>query len=158
MIRDPNCKNKNWKAVELDQYVIGQISKLNSEPEYFETAIRIQSNIPDLETTAIRKRIDNLDSQIGKLLDLYQFGNVPPEKIADRIESLSNEKLSLEESLQRPEEEAPDITFEQARKIAENSFSVLENGSLEDRRQVVQSLIRRIDIDASDVYITWRFM
>ncbi|WP_419491228.1 recombinase family protein [Anaerotruncus massiliensis (ex Liu et al. 2021)] len=158
MIRDPNCKNKNWKAIDLDRYVIEQISKLNSEPEYFETAIRIQSDIPDLETTAIRRRIDDLESQIGKLLDLYQFNSVPPERIAERIENLSNEKQSLENSLQQPAESSPDLTFKQAQDIAANSFGVLENGDLEERRQIVQSLIRRIDIDENDVYITWRFM
>ena len=43
MIKDPNCKNKNYRAVELDLTILTEIKKLAIDPEYVE---HIRENKP----------------------------------------------------------------------------------------------------------------
>jgi hypothetical protein len=57
--------------------------------------------------------------------------------------------MSIEYELKRmPEEEDIDLPTLQ---------DVIETGSFDDKRQVVESLIKRIEIDGDDITIFWKF-
>ena len=38
MVKDPNCKNKNWKMEDLDALVFAEIGKLAVDPDYISNA------------------------------------------------------------------------------------------------------------------------
>ncbi len=92
------------------------------------------------------------------MLDLYQLQNAPIEQIAGRLETLTQEKQGLEESLEHLEDNRPELSVEQARIIMGNARDVLENGTLDEKRLLLQSFIRRIDIEYENIYISWRFI
>lgn len=156
MIKDPDCKNKRWPSEQLDKQVIGQIRKLYTDDTYFDSLTAAQQH--DNKIPALLQRIAELDVQIGKMLDLYQFKNIPPGQIAPRLEALANEKTSLEREVQLLEAADNGLSIEDARAIIGTAKDVLDTGSLDEKRQLVRALIKRIDIDNEDIYITWRFM
>ena len=157
MIKDPSCKNKNWRTEVLDEKILSELKKLYTNEGYFESLIAA-APIPKDKRKPIEERIAQLDTQIGKMLDLYQLQNAPIEQIEGRLETLTQEKQGLEESLEHLEDNRPELSVEQARIIMGNARDVLENGTLDEKRLLLQSLIRRIDIEYENIYISWRFI
>lgn len=157
MIKDPNCKNKNWRSEVLDEKVLSEIRKLYTSDCYFESLIAA-APAPEDKRGPLLDHIAQLDQQIGKMLDLYQFGNLPTEQIASRLEALTRERQSLEAALAELKEESPALSAEEARILIGTARDVLETGTLEEKRTLLHSLIKRIDIEYDDIFITWRFI
>lgn len=157
MVKDPNCKNKRWRAELLDMRIIEQIRRLYTEPGYFDDLVSVSPNPEDQKET-IMQRLAVLDQQIGKMLDLYQFKNIPTEQIAVRLEALSKEKAHMEALLEPIKQKESSLSVEQAKELIINAQDVLEYGSVEEKRTLIHALIKRIDVDGEDIYITWRFL
>lgn len=67
MIKDPDCKNKNWKGSELEPRIDAKIRELLCNPELVaEIASHRPKPVPPIENTAVEKRITEIDKQIGK--------------------------------------------------------------------------------------------
>lgn len=159
MIKDPTCKNKRWRAEELDQIVIDRILLLKANPNYFYEIVR-DSNRPndtDAKRDTIVKRLSDIDVQIGKLLDLYQYQTIPANAIAERMAALDSEKTSLSLELECLEGNTPELTYHQVQAILADAEEVFDSGTVDEKRQLVQCLISRIDILENDITISWRF-
>lgn len=145
-ITDPSCKNKKWKTTDLDNLVIDFISNLD-----FEDSDVMENNEVTLQKD-YTKRISEIDNQISKLIDLYQIGSIPIETISKKTDSLTMEKEALKKASVEPNSSSVSV----AEKIEfKNRFlSILDNGSLEEKRACVANLIERITINGDDVDIT----
>ena len=159
MIKDPNCKNKNYRAIELDAVIISAITQLSIDPEYIE---QVKENKPvnnvGEKIKAINKEIEGISSQISNLMDLYSLGSMPIDVINQKVTTLNETKTALEkelDSLNVSETNDEGMTTEQIQTLA----SVLneKNLTLEDKRKVVQSLIYYIEIDNENIDIHWKF-
>lgn len=147
-IIDPNCRNRKWKITELDKLVTDYISKLNfsslkpapaAEPE------------PEIDYAG---RIDAIEQQIGKLIDLYQVDGISIEMVSQKIKTLSQEKKALEEAASKP---APVRSSLDEMILARDTFlALIEKGPLEEKRACLSMLIERITIDDVDVDIKLR--
>lgn len=144
-IIDPDCKNKKWKIDALDAVVIDFIANLNFEEN------------EDIDTTSLPQkkdytsRIREIEQQISKLIDLYQIGNIPIEIISKKVDALTREKeILIGDSIAS----IPDkITAAERMAFKERFLSLLDNGSLEEKRACVANLIDRIIINEEDVEI-----
>lgn len=151
MIKDPNCKNKHWKMSELDDLVLGEIKKLS-----LEDVRNRKKTIPDDKTVHIQKRIEDIDTQISRFLDLYGKGNFPFEMLDEKVKNLESEREKL--SSQITAQSASNSLGEKEAVKYINSFSeALEKGNLQEIRGIISALIDRIEIDNEDVKIYWRF-
>ena len=159
MIKDPNCKNKNYRAIELDAVIISAITQLSLDPEYIE---QVKENKPvnnvGEKIKAINKEIEGINSQISNLMDLYSLGSMPIDVINQKVSALNETKTALEkelESLDVPDTDDEGMTTEQIQTLA----AVINNKdlTLEDKRKVVQSLIYYIEIDNENIDIHWKF-
>lgn len=140
-IKDPNCKNKNWRCDTLDQIVFDAVKSLK-----FEDSAEFK---PDDQSPIILSEISKLETQISKLMDLYSMDSVPVDILQDKIKALSDQKAKLALSLEQPEV----ITRSEAMTIAES----LTLGDIDETRDMFKALISRIDIDEEDIYIHWAF-
>ena len=159
MIKDPNCKNKIWKMVELDEIIFNEIRKLRIDPAYIES-VRNKSNAEDdtpKRSDLIRKEIASIDEQISRFMDLYGIGKFTIEQISEKIEPLNDNKQALQKELNRLNAETGTITVEETLKIAESFEEVLESGDFDDIRSIIEQLIRYIELDNDDIYIHWKF-
>lgn len=159
MIKDPNCKNKHHKMLELDVDVISEITKFSLDPDYID---QVRENKPlnnvSEKIKTIKKEIESISSQISNLMDLYSLGNMPIDVINQKVSALNDNKMALEKelnSLDVPNADNEGMTNEQIQTLA--AVINKKDLTLEEKRNVVQSLIYYIEIDNENVYIHWKF-
>ena len=153
LVHDKNCKNKSWKVEKLDNMVFDEIKKLSFEN--IKSEIRAPS---DDRIEIIKKEIEKIDSQILRLMDLYQIGTIPLDTISQKSQELSQKKDGLEKELLNIKNESRSkLSLKKCEKLVEGFDQVLEKGSFEEIRNVITALIDHIDIDGDDISIFWNF-
>jgi site-specific DNA recombinase len=157
MIKDPNCKNKNYRAEELDLAIMFELNKLAIDPEYVD---HVRQNKPKNDVNekikSITSEIEKIDSQISKMMDLYALGSIDLDVISTKVAELNKTKLSLQKeitSLDVPDSD--EMTVEEIQSIA--TMMSDDKLSLTDKRNIIQSLIYYIEIDNDDILIHWKF-
>ncbi len=158
LIKDPNCKNKTYNVKDLDNIILGEISKLSLDPEYFNRVIEI--NAPEdhsQDKRIIEDRLKEIDKQIDKLVDLYQVSGIDFNTINEKIQALNQERESLEESLEDESILTPDLSVQEAKDILTTFPEILERSNPEELRDIVHTLIDGIVIKGEDLEIHWKF-
>lgn len=138
------CKNDNWRMEELDKLIFDEIKKLSFESS-------APSNLPD-NTDIINDRINELNKQIERLMNLYTLDEVPFDVLQKKIHSISEQKAKLEKSLTV---EPNTISEEEAEEIVTSFDDILSTEDIDTIRTAITSLINRIEIDGENVYIYW---
>jgi site-specific DNA recombinase len=157
MIKDPNCKNRNYGVEELEGAILNEIHQLAVDPERIEQ-VRENRPISDVaeKIKAITSEIAKIDAQISKMMDLYALGTIDLDVISDKVATLNSTKSALSkelDSMNVPDAEST-MTDEQIRDIA---ALMQDDLPLEDKRNIVQSLIYYIEIDGENIFIHWKF-
>ena len=157
MIKDPNCRNQNYRMEELENAILQEIEKLAIDPTRAEA---LKENRPSTDVSekikSINSEIAKIDTQISKLMDLYALGTIDLDVISDKVSSLNGTKTALSkelDSMNVPDKDAG-LTSEQIQEIAS---LMTDDLPLEDKRNIVQSLIYYIEIDEENVIIHWKF-
>ena len=154
-IVDPNCKNDNWKIDELDNIVINQIKELCYNQKKIDAIFSNTKTDPKVDTQVIEKRLNEIDEQLKRLVDLYQFGNMPMQDIKQRIDKLQSEREKLCDILENNNNDTiTKQSFIENLKNFNNVFS--DNNNLESKRLWLRSLINKIIIDGNNIDIEWR--
>lgn len=149
-VKDPSCKNKNWKIEELDSLVISEIHKIAIDDTY-KKLFKKEKKSDD--TKSIKDEITKTNSQINRLLDLYQISDVPIDIIKGKITALTNKRDKLTELLDKGKKADNYKVFQ----AALNKFEALDDtSSIEERRLLISTLIECITIDEEIVNIKWR--
>lgn len=159
MIKDPNCKNKNWKMNELDNLVFDEIRKLALDPNYIHD-IRAEKNnnsdTPD-KITILKKQIEDIDSQISRFMDLYGIGKFTIDQVSNKVDPLNEQKQGLEKELESLNADMSEMTDEEVYEIVSTFGDVLERGDIGEIRILLEALISYIEVDNEDIYIHWKF-
>lgn len=157
LIKDPNCRNNNWRMETLDNAIFEEIRKLATDPAYFDTVIESQEkeNRPEI----IRAEIERLDSQISKLMDLFTVGNMPIEVIQAKIHEINDQKENLENELLRiKQEEQAALSRAETMEIVGSFGEVLESGDFHRIRAVIETLVEYVELDGEKIDIHWNFV
>lgn len=155
-IKDPNCKNKRWDISELDNVTREEVLRLIFDESYFNNLVSSSKDVPSSNKDNIINRINELDKQIARMIDLYQVGNIPLEQISERISKLKNEKDTISEQL--ADEQQTKITVSQAKEILKRGKQILDKGNLPQQRLLISSLIDYVEIDDNKIDIHWSFI
>ena len=157
MIKDPTCKNKNYRMDILEGAILGEIRQLAIDPDRIN---QVRENRPVSDVTekikSITSEIAKIDTQISKMMDLYALGTIDLNVISDKVADLNSTKTALSkelDSLNVPDKKDV-MTDEQIRSIA---ALMKDDLPLEDKRNIVQSLIHFIEIDEDNIIIHWKF-
>lgn len=156
-ITDSDCKNDNWKIEKLDKFIIDEIYKLKYQDAYLDSIFnKKEIETPAIDVTSLRTRIKELDSQISKVIDLYQLGTIPMEEISSRVDALQSEKNTLTNQLNPMKNQNSKISKQSFLQLLDNAKEVFECGDLAEKRIFVSSLIETIFIDGGQINIKWR--
>lgn len=159
MIKDPNCKNKNWKMAELDNIIFDEIRKLALDPNYIHE-IRAEkesrSETPN-KIEILKQEIEKIDEQISRFMDLYGIGKFTIDQVSGKIDPLNEQKNGLEKELAELNAETGNLTEEETIKIVSSFEEVLARGDFYEIRLLIESLIYYIEIDNEDITIHWKF-
>ena len=157
MIKDPNCKNKHWKGPELDNIIDSKIHKVLQSPELVASINnKPKKTKPNNKNASVEKRIREIDKRINKLMDLYQQDGIPPELLGDKINTLYNERVSLQSCLVPVEE--PNIkSFDLIKELLSDAAQVWDFSDVLQKRRILQSLVSKIILTDDKVEIIWSF-
>lgn len=143
---DRKCELSPKKEAEIDEIVISEILKLNlSDIEVSEAPAAV---LPDNKS-----EIENIDKQISRLIDLYAICGEDVEELANKIKDLKAKKKALEKINVRPFK----MTRKHMMKTLEIAKDTFENGTIEDKRKIVDALISKVELFNDTVKITWKF-
>ena len=155
MVKDPNCKNRNWKAEDLEPRIDAKIrARLRSPDLMGELAAEKPPAPADNRNADIEKRIRDIDKQIARLMELYQRDDIPPDLLGDNINKLYNEKTALQTALE-PVEEQESVSLDLARALLEDAAAVWDFADEAQKRRIMQSLIKKIVLTDDDIDIQW---
>jgi len=163
MVKDPNCKNKHWNIAELDKKVEAEILKLAFDKKELKRILsrKQKKTSGDLSQNreVIERKIRGIDKQIERLMDLYQLESIPIEEISRRIDRLYEEKKTLQEQLpdSQGQEEEKNFDLEWIDSVLGNVKLIWKHAEIEEKRNILRSLINRIIINGDNIKIEWSF-
>lgn len=159
LVKDPNCKNKNWNLKELDEIVFNEIRKLATDPEYMnmiqEEKLKHSDNLNQVDI--IKKEIKKIDEQISRFMDLYGIGKFTIDQVSNKVDPLNEQRRALEKEMNVIVNESGAITDDDAIEIINSFGDILDYGDFDEIRLAIESLIYYIELDDEDVIIHWRF-
>lgn len=159
LIKDHNCRNKNYNVKDLDSIILGEIEKLALDNSYFMSII--EENKPEDHSgdhKIIEDRIKEIDKQIGKLVELYQVSGIDFNMINEKIQALNEEKNSLIYNLDNEDTVTPDLPIQEAKRLLKTFPEILAKADPDELRDIVHSLIDGIIINGEDLEIHWKFI
>ena len=160
MVKDPNCKNKNWKMKELDDLVFNEIRKLAMVPDYM-SDLRHEKEDNKAEPNKIdilKKEIQKIDEQISRFMDLYGIGKFTIDQVSGKVDPLNEQRRNLERELEQLNAEAGAITEEEAYEVIQSFGDILDRNDFDEIRLALETLIYYIELDNDIAYIHWKFI
>ena len=155
MVKDPHCKNTTYRSGDLEEVIFAEVRKLKADPIYFDN---IKKSIDhNTRKKLIEKRINQIDSQLSKLTDLYTLGTIDINVIKAKIEPLSGEKKSLEAELLNINEVISEISKEEVCELVDLFNNAVESGDSQLVNSILTELIEQIVIDGEEIRIHWNF-
>lgn len=158
MIKSDNCTNRlhPYTVEQLDTMVIDEIKKLALDQSAFESMVtELREATPD-ELDGYEERLEEIERQISRLLNLYQLGIMEISEFQDRITDLKEEKEKIQAEMERQEASAA-MPLEIAWKHITTLSSVLENGDTEEVHKIIHTLVDKVVVLNNDVTIYWSF-
>lgn len=160
-ILDPNCKNPSYAVVVLDEIIINEIRKLFINKEYLYSAKNATAATNTInKQKSILKQIDSIQSQISRLLDLYQIEGISIDDIQDRIKKLQHEKDVLEETFSNLKtNQKKKLTTTEVLSMEASFNEIMENGTDMEKQAIVRTLIDKIIVheELNSFEIIWNF-
>ena len=156
------CDNPTYKVALLDRIVLDEIKKLKLDPNYLEQlVVAPDTESVDEEIRILKDKLKDISNKIDKLMDLYTLGTIPMDEKSKRIKPLYQETEKLENQITEviDNSQEPDVlSLSETRSILEQ-FNNLDELDLADKREIVQSLIKRIEVghDRFTFKIYWKF-
>ena len=158
MIKSDNCTNRlhPYTVEQLDSMIIDEIKKLSLDQSKFESMVmELREATPD-EFDGYEERLEEIERQINRLLNLYQLGIMEISEFQDRISDLKEEKEKIQAEMERQEASAA-MPLEIAWKHITSLSAVLENGDTEEVHKIIHTLVDKVVVLNSDVTIYWSF-
>lgn len=161
MIKSDHCTNRlhPYTQEELEQIIIDEIKKLAADEDYISEVIRNSSaEAPVDDTELFQERIEELNRQTDKLLNLYQIGAIELDQIQERLAALKQERESLTAALKESQTKT-DINMDHLKIMSyASAFQVaLESGDPEYTNSIIRLLIDKIVVLNEDIEIHWTF-
>ena len=160
MIKDPNCNNKMWELHELNDIIINHLKKLHLDKSYLKEIYNNQYDLKPLQfDNIIENKLKEVNNQITKLMDLFQFNDMPIDNIRERIESLNQQKNALENKLDNhiPDKNIPAFNDSMIFENLYNVFNSWNLSTIQEKRELLGSIIEKIELNDDDIHIHYIF-
>lgn len=160
MVKDPNCKNKNWRMGDLDDLIFAEIRKLAMSPELIEDIKKEkkQQEVEPNKIEIIEKEIEKVDEQISRFMDLYGIGKFTIDQVSGKIDPLNEQRKNLQKELDALNAAAGRLTVAEAAEIIDSFGEILDGGDFNEIRATIELLIYYVELDNDDVTIHWKFV
>lgn len=159
MVKDPNCKTKWWRCEQLDARIDYAIRQICFDKKHLQTILN--KEIPEIRPKlasdeTIKKRIKEIDLEINKFMELYQYDEIPANIIAEKISAVQKEKTALKAQLEEQPIESTTPSSDLT-ELLSNTAALWDIADVHQKRMLISSLIRRIVVNDDEVKIEWTF-
>lgn len=154
MIKDPNCKNRNYRDRDLEKIVYDEIHKLISQKGYFESIQ--QADVDEKKRKSISKQIDKINHKISKLMDLYSLDEIDVELLREKLTPLNEERDSLQNELDNMDT-SPKKSKEEVIGMVHDFEKSLAEGNCYQVHNFLTELVDYILINTDTIEIHWNF-
>lgn len=165
MVKDPTCKNKNWKLEELESAVLKEVLKFAKNPHLM---YKIKKTPPGIkadgeQSNQVQEDIERTNAEIGRLMDLYQANDsvIHVEEIAQRIDELYRHKVSLLQSIEPFKDANKNIcksfSVENAKLLIADIPAAMREGNVDIVRYSLLRLLDKIEVDGENLHFLWSF-
>lgn len=159
------CENTPVRMERLDAAVWGDVAALLGDPDRIRREFERQgSQVPAPEPRrleAIAKEVQRVKRGILRMLDLYQEGDLEKEEFEPRyararrrLSELDSEASAISERIARVE--GVGAILESFERYAGRVREGLESAAWATRREIIRTLVKRIEIDEGDIHIVYR--
>ena len=159
------CANTPVRMERLDAAVWEDVSALLGDPDRIRREFdRQKSQVPAPEPRrleAIAKEVQRVKRGISRMLDLYQEGDLEKgefepryARARQRLSELDSEASAISERITR--EEGLGTILENFEQYARRVRNGLESAAWATRREIIRTLVKRIEIDEGDIHIVYR--
>lgn len=159
MVKDPDCSNRKKKprVSELDDLILSEIGKLAADPAALDDLMN-DPEAPEDKAGPVSERLEEIEKQISRLLNLYQTGVLDLEELQPRISDLKEERGRLSSLLETMEEETAGKLSKTAALEAASAFpAAVASGDPEELRSLVRALIEKVVYNNGEMTIYWKF-
>jgi site-specific DNA recombinase len=157
------CSNKELRMDRLDEAVWQEVSAVLADPGRLEEEYRRRMQ-PGQHSSAIRElttQAGKVRRGIGRLIDSYAAGLIEAGEFEPRVKRLRQQLEQLEEQVRQQQEQASEE--EELRRIVERleGFAAqvqagLEQADWNTRRELIRTLVKRVEIDQAQVRVVFR--
>lgn len=162
MVKDRNCKSKSWNKDELEAVIDYEVRNLIFDQDALDRLIskrREKVVAPDDQQTVMARKLEQLDKQIERIMDLYQDGSIPVEILNERVKKLYAEREQLASAMGEVAVAADEQMSHGDIQEYLNSVSVIwDHADVAQKREILSVLVDKIYIGADNrVEIKWAF-
>lgn len=165
MVKDPLCKNKNWKKEELESVVYKEVKMLADNPHLLYKLKKIPPAATGGKSDTVQEEIDKISGEISHLMDLYQTNDntIKVEDIAQRIDELYQKKVNLLSKINSNNDAVSNrytkvFNIESARFIIADLQAAMREGNMDIVRYSLLRLLDGIEIDGETAHFLWSFV
>jgi site-specific DNA recombinase len=160
------CPNSSIREDQLDQAVWNDVRAMLSEPSRIEHELRrrTEGDEPDLQRQAMRRlegQIEKVRRSIVRLIDAYEEGLLNKSEFEPRLVAARRHLSQLQEQLKQQQDH--DALRREMKLVIDNfdtfAKSVqrgLDNADFSTKRQIIQTLVKRVEMDLKQVNIVYR--
>jgi site-specific DNA recombinase len=159
------CENAPVRMERLDAAVWEDVAALLGDPDRIRREFdRQRHQLPAPEPRrleAIAKEVERVKRGISRMLDLYQDGELEKGEFEPRyararrrLSELDSEAAAISERIIR--EEGLGTVLKSFEQYAKRVRDGLESATWATRREIIRTLVKRIEIDEGDVHIVYR--
>lgn len=162
MIVDPDCKNPSYACVDMDARITKEIRTLVEDQAAFLRVVNAEKQqvLPSSKKDTLMRRIDELDAQIRRVLDLYQLGSIPIDELKGRVSLLEQERKALYKQLKEDDAERTALLPPaMAHTLLQDFLAISDSGDNDAMRDILFELIQRINVmpEKNELQIIWNF-
>lgn len=158
MVKDPNCRNKHWRGSDLEPLIESKIREVLHNPQIAVELRKQKSETrsADSKNDAVEKHLTEIDKKIGKLMNLYQQDDIPPELLGEQINKLYAEKTALQATITpvKPQQTQP---FDLVEALISDAVQIWDFADESQKRRILQGLISKITLTDDNIEIEWAF-
>lgn len=158
LIKDHRCKNRTYRVERLNAMIIDEVKKLSFDANYLEQLVQTSTPSPNNQNRIVENRIDDIDKQITRLVDLYQLGTLSTNDLNHRIEQLNHEKQHLHAQLVPVDDASTTLDLHAAKQLLMQVDEVFTSKDEQVQKELIHALIDRIEILDDDITIFWAFV
>lgn len=161
MVKDPNCPGKHIPMKDVDNYIVDELMTLKLNKEKIVSIHQNQDNnaSPPVNISILKDKKKNIEKQITKLIDLYQYEHIPAKELSQRIESLYKDKEKLQKTIERNSQlkkNNSDIKLNEILEYVDKIDLIWEEATFEERRIILKNFIKKIYVkNNNDIDIVW---